>query len=98
MQCPFCASELGPDAVDCAKCGATRVTQRTPAGVIVGWVGMTVALLWALLFVPLLVLPFTEHGISGYPWPALIVGGVIAAGLFWYSKSTVHAKWVRRED
>ena len=98
MQCPFCASELSPDAVDCAKCGATRVTQRTPTGVIVGWIGMTVAILWAMMGIPLLILPFTEHGISGYPWPVFIVGIVIAAGLFQYSKSTVHVKWVRRED
>ena len=98
MQCPICASELTPDAVNCAKCGATRVTQRTPAGVIVGWIGMTVALLWIMLFIPLLILPFTAHGIGGYPWPVLIIGGVITVGLLQYSKSTVHATWVRRED
>lgn len=98
MQCPICASELSPDAIICEKCGATRVTQRTPTGVIVGWVGMTIALLWIMLFVPLLILPFTAHGISGYPWPVLIIGGVLAAGLLQYSKSTVHAEWARREN
>jgi hypothetical protein len=98
MQCPFCASELSSDAVDCANCGATRVTQRTPTGVVVAWLGMLAAVLWVLLFVPLLILPFTAHGISGYPWPVLIVGGIITVGLLRYSKSTVHAKWVRRED
>lgn len=97
MQCPFCASELSSDAVDCANCGATRVTQRTPAGVIVGWLGMTVALLMVMWGFPLLVMPFTERGISGYDWRTLIVGTIIAAGLLWYSKSTVHAKWFRRE-
>jgi hypothetical protein len=96
MQCPICSTELDPDAVNCEKCGATRVTQRTPTGVIVGWVGMTVALLWAMLGIPLLILPFTEHGISGYPWAVFIVGVVIAAGLLQYSKSTLHAIWVRR--
>ncbi len=98
MQCPICASELSPDAVSCEKCGATRVTQRTPVGVIVGWVGITVTLLWILLLLPVLILPFTDHGISGYPWSALIVGAILMVGLLWYSKSTVHAKWVRREE
>jgi len=98
MQCPICGNELSPDAVNCEKCGATRVTQRTPVGVLVGWLGMTVALLWAILGAPLLILPFTERGISGFPWPVFIVGVVIAAGLLWYSKSTVHSIWVRKED
>ncbi len=98
MQCPLCASELSPDAVDCAKCGATRVTQRTPVGVIVGWLGMLVGLLWAMLATPLLILPFTEHGISGYPWPVFIIGGILTFGLLRYSKSTVHAQWVRKEN
>jgi predicted nucleic acid-binding Zn ribbon protein len=98
MQCPFCASEISPDAVVCEKCGATRVTQRTPAGIFVGWVGMVLALIWAMLWIPLLILPFTERGLSGYPWLVLIVGTIVAAGLLWYSKSTVHSKWVRRED
>jgi len=98
MQCPICASELSPDAVNCEKCGATRVTQRTPTGVIVGWIGMTVALLWIMLFIPLLILPFTAHGIAGYPWYALIGGGILAAGLLHYSKSTRYATWARREN
>ena len=98
MQCPLCSTEISSDAVDCAKCGATRITQRTPVGVLVGWVALTVALLWALLFIPLLILPFTEHGIKGYPWSALIVGTFIMVGLWWFSKSTVHAEWVRREE
>ena len=98
MQCPICATELSPDAVNCEKCGATRVTQRTPAGVIVGWLGMVTGLLWIMMAVPLLVLPFTDHGIGGYPWPVFVAGGVLAAGLLRYSKSTVHAKWAGREN
>ena len=98
MQCPICSSELSPNAVVCEKCGATRVTRRTPVGVIAGWAGMTVAILSFILLSPLLVLPFTEHGISGYPWTALIAGAILAAGLMWHSKSTIHSKWVRRED
>jgi hypothetical protein len=98
MQCPFCTSEISPDATACDKCGATRVTQRTPAGIFAGWVGMMLALIWAMLWVLLLILPFIGYGLSGYPWIALIVGTIGAAGLLWYSKSTVHSKWIRRED
>jgi len=98
MQCPLCASELGSNAVNCEKCGATRVTQRSPMGVLVGWVGIVVGLLWLMLGVPLLILPFIDHGIGGYPWSVFIVGGIIAAGLLWYSKTTVHTQWTRQED
>jgi len=98
MQCQYCASELSPDSVVCENCGAKRVTQRTPAGVIAGWVGMTMAVVWSLVWLPLLILPFTERGISGYPWPALIIGTLITAGLLWYSKSTVHTTWVRKDN
>jgi hypothetical protein len=58
---------------------------------------MTVALLAALWGFPILILPFTEHGLIGYDWRTLIVGTFLAVGLLWYSKSTVHAKWVRSE-
>lgn len=98
MQCPICASELDLNAVVCEKCGATRVTQRSPSGVIVGWLGILVALLWIMLFVPLLILPFIGYSLKGYPWPVLIIGGMLAGGLLWYSKSTVHAEWETRES
>ena len=98
MQCPICGTELDSNAVVCEKCGATRVTQRTPAGVIAGWLGMLVGILWALLATPLLILPFTEHGVVGYPWPVLVVGGILTVGLLRYSKTTVHATWVRKEN
>ena len=98
MQCPICSSELDSNAVACDKCGATRLTQRTPTGVLVGWLGMLIGLLWIMMGLPLLILPFTDHGIGGYPWPVFIIGGIIAAGLLQYSKSTVHAEWKRREN
>ena len=98
MQCPFCAFEITPGAVDCEKCGATKVTRRTTAGVFVGWAGMVIALIWSLLWIPLLFLPFIGYDLSGYPWITLIVGTIMAAALLWYSKSTVHSQWIRRED
>lgn len=98
MQCPFCAAELKPDAVACEKCGAFKVTQRTTVGVFVGWVGMVIALIWIMLWVPLLFLPFIGYDLSAYPWLTLIIGTIVAAGLLWYSRSTLHLQWIRRED
>lgn len=71
---------------------------RTPAGVIIGWMGMVMAILWVMLGAPLLILPFMSYSTSGYPWTAFVVCALIAAGLLWYSKSTVHNEWVHREN
>ena len=98
MQCPFCASELKPDAVACEKCGALKVTERTTVGVFVGWVGMVIALIWIMIWVPVLFLPFVGYDMSEYPWVTLIVGTLVAAALLWYSKSTLHSRWKRPED
>ena len=98
MQCPFCASELKPEAAACEKCGATKVAQRTAAGVYIGWVGMVIALIWIMLWIPLLFLPFIGYNLSEYPWLTLIIGTIVAAGLLWYSRSTLHSQWIRRED
>ena len=59
---------------------------------------MVGAILWGMLWIPLLFLPFTEHGVEGYPWLVLIVGTIVTAGLYWYSRSTVKARWVRQGD
>lgn len=98
MQCPYCASELEPNAAECEQCGASRVTRRTTVGVFVGWAGMVVALIWAMLWVPVTFLPFLGYNMKSYPWITLIIGTVTAAALLWYSKSTLHSKWIRAED
>jgi predicted nucleic acid-binding Zn ribbon protein len=98
MQCPFCSSELKPDAVSCKKCGAFKVNQRTTVGVFVGWVGMVIGLIWIMMWIPLLFLPFIGYDMSAYPWLTLIVGTIVAAGLLWYSRSTLHSRWICRED
>ena len=98
MQCPFCAAELKPDSVFCEKCGALKITERTTVGVFVGWVGMVVAIIMIMVWVPVLFLPFVGYDMSEYPWVTLIVGTLIAAALLWYSKSTLHTRWKRPED
>jgi hypothetical protein len=97
MQCPFCASEISPNAVTCEKCGAAQITQRSSTGVLAGWLGMVMAILWGMLAFPLIILPFTSYSLKGYPLTPIVIGAIIAAGLLWYSKSTVHNEWVRRD-
>lgn len=98
MQCPFCSSELNRGSISCKACGARQATQRTPVGIFTGWLGIILSLVWAPLLAGLLILPFTDRGLSDFPWFALIVAALIAAGLFWHSKSTLHTKWIRKED
>ena len=98
MQCPICYSELSPDAVGCEKCGATRITRRTPAGVLVGWLGMLAAVCVGMMWLFLLALLIFGHDLNGFPWLAIILGTALAAGLLFYSKSTMHADWVRQRN
>ena len=95
MQCPYCASELEPNAVECKKCGASNVIRRTTVGVFVGWAGMVVGIIWIMLFVPLTFLPFLGYDMGSYPWFTLIAGALVTAALLWYSKSTLHSMWIR---
>ena len=96
MQCPLCNAEVGSNVGVCDHCGAIRVYVRTTLGVMVGWFGMVMLLLWAIMALPLVVFPFIHYSLAGYPWLALVIGAMLTAGLLWYSKSTVHAEWVRR--
>ena len=95
MQCPYCASELEPNAVECKQCEATRVTRRTTVGVFVGWASMVVGIISIMLWVPVVFLPFLGYDMGSYPWITLIVGTLVAVALWWYSKSTLHSIWVR---
>lgn len=95
MQCPICNSEISQAADTCDQCGATRTHVRTSIGVFAGWVGIVVLLMWLIMALPLLLFPFIHLSLAGYPWIVLVIGLVITAGMFWYSKSTVHAEWVK---
>jgi hypothetical protein len=98
MQCPICTSEIASNRVVCDKCGATLVTGRSTTGVLVGWLGMVMVILWGIMSVPLLILPFASFSLKGYPWPVFIGGALLSGGLLWYSKSTIRSKWVCREN
>lgn len=95
MQCPYCASELEPNAVECKQCGASKVTRRTTVGVFVGWAGMVAGIIWIMLVVPLAFLPFLGYDMGSFPWITLVFGALVTAVLLWYSKSTLHSMWIR---
>jgi predicted nucleic acid-binding Zn ribbon protein len=98
MQCPLCNAQIDDNAVTCEKCGATRVTRRTPAGIVVGWIGMTIALLMVMMGAFIVALPLFGVTLSGYPWTAFLVGTLIAVGLLQYSRSTVRREWLPRKE
>ena len=98
MKCPYCASELESNAVQCKQCGAYMVFRRTTVGVFAGWVGMVVGVSWVMLVVPLTFLPFLGYNMGSFPWITLIVGALTTAILLWYSKSTLHSMWIRAQD
>jgi hypothetical protein len=94
MQCPICSAEINSDSISCEKCGATRITRRTPVGVLVGWLGMLMMMCMGMMWLFLLALLVFGHELNGFPWLVLILGTVVASGLLFYSKSTMHANWV----
>jgi len=97
MHCPICSTEMQPDSISCEACGATRLTQRTSMGVLVGWLGLILLLLALMMAIILLALVIFGHDLTGFPWSAQISGFIIAGGMLYYSKSTLHATWVRRD-
>lgn len=98
MKCPFCAAEISPDAVICNSCGAFKVTRRSPMGVATGWLGLQGLVLMGIVWLPVLLLPFTPIGMADYPWWALALGTFIVIGLLWHSHSTRRSRWVRMTD
>lgn len=98
MQCPICFAEIDSNAVVCDKCGATMVVQRSAAGVIAGWLGIVMAILWGIIAIPLVVFPLVSYSLQGYPWVVFIAGVILMLGLFWYSRSTTTRSWVRSEN
>lgn len=96
MQCPLCASEIDPATVACPSCGAIRVTGASPLGVMVGGVGIVVAICVGCLWAALLALPLLGMGTAGFPWLVLVFGTAVAAGMLWFSRSTRQPRWIRR--
>ena len=94
MNCPFCSAALPAEALSCPACHAFQSVQRTPFGVLCGWLGALSAILTAMMlsFVPFLL--FAGSGLHGFPWILPIIGTLMAAGFLGYSRSTRHRVWL----
>ncbi len=96
MQCPVCAAEIKSDDVSCPSCGAMRITGGSPIGVMVGWAGVTMAVMMICMWSILLVLPLTDAKMSDFPWMWTSLLTLVTVGLLWYSRSTRKPRWIPR--
>lgn len=98
MQCPVCSAELQPGALSCPSCGAIQVVERTPLGVVTGWIGIVSAVLTSMMLIALPVLIIAGISLKGFPWILLITGLVLSGGFLGYSRTTRHLAWRTARD
>lgn len=98
MKCPVCSAELEPGALSCPSCGAIQMVERTPAGVLTGWLGVVSAVLTAMVVIGVIVLLITGVSLKGFPWILLIVGFTLTGGFLGYSRKTRHLAWHARHE
>ncbi len=96
MKCPICSAEIAPDALHCASCDAFQTIERTPLGVVAGWVGALSAILTAMVLIPLPIMLFAGGDLNGFPWVLPLVGLFAAAVALWYSRTTRRPVWLAR--
>lgn len=93
MQCPVCSAELEAGALSCPSCHAMRVVQRTPLGVVTGWLGIVSAVLTSMVVIALPFLVIAGISLQGFPWILLIIGLSLTGGFLGYSRTTRHLAW-----
>ncbi len=98
MKCPICSAELAPNAVSCPNCHAFQSVERTPLGVLAGWVGVLSAVLTAMILTPVPFMAFAGTSLSGFPWILPGIGVGLSAAAFLYSRSTRHVVWLKRQN
>ena len=98
MKCPVCSAELEPGAIQCPACGAVQRVERTPVGVVTGWLGIVSAVLTGMIVIGLIVLIVTGVSLKGFPWILVIIGGILAGGFLGYSRKTRHLAWHARDE
>lgn len=98
MKCPVCSAEIDPDALACPSCRAIQTVERSPLGVLIGWIGIVSTVLSAMIFIPLPIMVYAHVSLHGFPWwlPAILV--TLATGSLWYSKTTKHTVWLPRPE
>jgi len=98
MKCPICSAELPHDAYSCSSCRAIRVVERTPFGVVTGWIGIVATVLTAMIFIPIPLMMWGGVSLQGFPWWLPAVGTILASGSLWYSRTTRHTVWLPRTE
>lgn len=93
MNCPVCSAQLEPDALRCQACGAMQIVERTPLGVLSGWLGILSAVFSGMIFLALPFLLIAGISLKGFPWILPLAGVVCTTGFFWYSRKTKHLVW-----
>ncbi len=73
-----------------------QIVERTPLGVVSGWLGIVSAVLTGMVLISLPVLIIAGVSLKGFPWILLIVGLVLTAGFLGYSRTTRHLVWHAR--
>ncbi len=97
MQCPVCSAELESGALKCASCGAIQIVERTPLGVLSGWLGILSAVLTAMILLALPFIVIAGFSLKGFPWVLPIVGLALSVVFFGYSRKTRHLVWRARD-
>ncbi|MDR0481360.1 MAG: hypothetical protein LBG66_05690 [Gallionellaceae bacterium] len=93
MQCPFCHTEIDSGEVVCPSCGAMHITCASPAGVLVGWVGVTCLVCLACVWAAALMFPMLGADMQNFPWVGLVLCTAGSIGMLWYSISTRKLRW-----
>lgn len=98
MKCPFCSAEIPDNALSCPSCQAYKSVQRTPIGVLTGWLGALSAILTAMIvaFIPLMLI--IGINMKDFPWILPLTGVVMAIGFLGYSRTTRHFVWLQHSQ
>lgn len=94
MTCPFCSAETAPDALSCPQCHAFVTVQRTPIGVLTGWLGGISALLTSMVLIPVPFMLLAGTSLVGFPWILPGIGLALMTGFLLHSRSTRHLVWL----
>ena len=96
MKCPVCSAELEPNAIRCPNCQAFESIERTPLGVLSGWLGALSTILTSMILIGL---PFLIYGhkLHGFPWILPITGVILSVVFLGYSRSTRHVVWLEHK-
>ncbi len=96
MKCPYCSAALDNDALNCSSCHAMRIVQRSPLGVVTGWLGIVLGVQVVLVWILMLLVLLSGLATQTIPWQlvvTMIAATFVTGGLLWHSRSTKRLEW-----